>query len=305
MDRRAFIKLTAVSGTTAALASCGNPDHQLIRFVPDEDIVPGQAVWKPSVCPLCPSACGLTVRLMDADADVVRDGKAGVVQILAAKKLEGNPDHPVNRGGLCARGQAAIQVTYHPDRITQPLKRKGNRGDGSYEAISWDAALAEVVSKLNEVQAAGGTGSLAFLGRPGNSHRHALIEAFLARFGGTSVAYELFGDDVLRRANAISFGYEQLPTYDFANARFVLNFGADVLGTWNAPVAHARSYGEMRQGRPGIRGRLVQVESRMSQTGASADEWVAIRPGTEGVLALGLARVISNEATGGLHAGSG
>ena len=296
MDRRAFIKLTAVSGTTAALASCGDPDHQLIRFVPDEDIVPGQAVWKPSVCPLCPSACGLTVRLMDADADVIRDGKAGVVQILAAKKLEGNPDHPVNRGGLCARGQAAIQVTYHPDRITQPLKRKGNRGDGSYEAISWEAALAEVVSKLNELQAAGGSGSLAFLGRPGNSHRHALIDEFLARFGGTSVAYELFGDDVLRRANAISFGYEQLPTYDFANARFVLNFGADVLGTWNAPVAHARSYGEMRQGRQGIRGRLVQVESLMSLTGASADEWVAIRPGTEGALALGLARVISNEA---------
>ena len=295
MDRRAFIKLTAVSGTTAALASCGDPDHQLIRFVPDEDIVPGQAVWKPGVCPLCPSACGLTVRLMDADADVVRDGKAGVVQILAAKKLEGNPDHPVNRGGLCARGQAAIQVTYHPDRITQPLKRTGNRGDGSYEAISWDAALAEVVSRLNELQAAGGTGALAFLGRPGNSHRHALIDAFLARLGGTSVAYELFGDDVLRRANAVSFGYEQLPTYDFANARFVLNFGADVLGTWNSPVAHARSYGEMRQGRPGIRGRLVQVESRMSQTGASADEWVAIRPGTEGVLALGLARAISNE----------
>ena len=168
MDRRAFIKLTAVSGTTAALASCGNPDHQLIRFVPDEDIVPGQAVWKPSVCPLCPSACGLTVRLMDADADVVRDGKAGVVQILAAKKLEGNPNHPANRGGLCARGQAAIQVTYHPDRITQPLQRKGNRGDGRYEAISWDAALAEVVSKLNELQSAGGTGTLACLGRPGS-----------------------------------------------------------------------------------------------------------------------------------------
>jgi anaerobic selenocysteine-containing dehydrogenase len=294
MDRRSFIKLTAVSGTTAALASCGDPDHQIIRFVPDEDIVPGQAVWKPSVCPLCPSACGLTVRLMDADADVVRDGKAGVVQILAAKKLEGNPTHPVNRGGLCARGQAAIQVTYHPDRITQPLKRTGNRGEGSYEAISWDAALAEVVSKLNELQPAG-TGALAYLGRPGSSHRQVLIDAFLARVGGTSVAYDLFGDEVLRRANAISFGYEQLPTYDLANARFVLNFGADFLGTWNAPVAHARSYGEMRQGRPGIRGRFVQVESRMSLTGASADEWVAIRPGTEGVLALGLARVISNE----------
>ena len=104
MDRRSFIKLTAVSGTTAALASCGNPDYPLIRFVPAEDIIPGQAIWKPSVCPLCPSGCGLTVRVMDADADVVRGGKAGVVQILAAKKLEGASDHPVNCGGLCARG---------------------------------------------------------------------------------------------------------------------------------------------------------------------------------------------------------
>ena len=297
MDRRSFIKLTAVSGGTAALASCGNPDHQLLRFVPDEDIVPGQAVWKPSVCPLCASGCGLTVRVMDADADVVRDGKAGVVQILAAKKLEGSPDHPINRGGLCARGQAAIQVTYHPDRITQPLKRKGNRGDGSYEAITWDAAIAEVVAKLNELATAGTTQSLSFIGRGGEGHRSALIAEFLSRFGAPPpVQYELFGDAVLRRANGISFGVEQLPTFDLANTRYLLNFGADVLGTWNAPVSHARAYGEMRQGTRGVRGHFVQVESRMSQTGASADEWIAIRPGTEGVLALGLANAVKEGA---------
>ena len=297
MDRRSFIKLTAVSGTTAALAGCGNPDHQLIRFVPDEDIVPGQAVWKPSVCPLCPSACGLTVRVMDADADVVRHGKSGVVQILAAKKLEGSRDHPINRGGLCARGQAAIQVTYHPDRITQPLKRKGNRGGGSYEAITWDAAIAEVVGKLNELAAAGNARLVTFIGRRGQSHRNTLISEFLARFGANApVTYELFGDDVLRRANGLSFGTNQLPTFDLANTRYLVNFGADLLGVWNSPVSHARAYGDMRQGRPGVRGHIVQVESRMSQTGASADEWVAIRPGTEGALALGLAHVILKAA---------
>ena len=293
MDRRSFIKLTAVSGTTAALASCGNPDHQLVRFVPDEDIVPGQALWKPGVCPLCPSGCGLTVRVMDADADVTRDGKSGVVQILAAKKLEGSPHHPINRGGLCARGQAAIQVTYHPDRITQPLKRTGNRGNGTYEAVSWDAALAELVGSLNTLTGGGGAGSLAFLGRPGNGHRQALIADFLSRFGAPApVTYELFADDVLRRANGISFGSAQLPTFDLANTRYLLSFGADFLGTWNAPVSHARAYGDMRQGQPGVRGHFVQIESRMSQTGASADEWVAIRPGTEGALALGIAHVI-------------
>jgi anaerobic selenocysteine-containing dehydrogenase len=296
MDRRSFIKLTAVSGTTAALGACGDPDVQLIRFVPAEDIIPGQALWKPSVCPLCASGCGLTVRVMAADADVVRNGQAGVVQILAAKKLEGNPNHPVNRGGLCARGQAAIQVTYHPDRVVQPLKRSGNRGEGRYEAISWDEAIAEVVGKLDELVAAGNSRGLAFIGARGNGHRAELVSRFLSGFGAPPAAtFELFGDDVLRQANAVSFGQYQLPTFDLANSRYVLSFGADFLGTWNAPVAHSRAYGEMRAGRNGERGRLVQIEPRMSQTGASADEWLPITPGTEGVLALGIAHVVMRD----------
>ena len=293
MDRRSFIKLTAISTSSAALASCGNPENQLIRFVPDEDIVPGIATWKPGVCPACTAGCGLTVRVMDADREVVRNGQAGVVTIHAAKKLEGSPDHPVNHGGLCARGQAAIQITYHPDRITQPLRRSGERGDGRYSAVSWDDALAELVKRLDALQSAGNQKALAFLARPGDSYRATLVEQFLTAYGApAAVTFDLFSDDVLRRANAISFGRQQLPTFDLANARSVINFGSDLLGTWNSPVAHGRAYGEMRQGRRGVRGWFTQVESRMSQTGANADEWVPVVPGTEGVLALGLARVI-------------
>src|SRR5439155_11339173 len=117
MDRRDFIKLTAITGTSATLAGCGNPERQLIRFIPDDDIVPGVAEWKPSVCPMCAAGCGVTVRLMDADVETTRNGQPGVVTMMVAKKLEGEPAHPVNRGGLCARGQAAIQLTYHPDRL--------------------------------------------------------------------------------------------------------------------------------------------------------------------------------------------
>ena len=293
MDRRSFIKLTAVTGTSAALSGCSNPTAPLVRFVPAEDIVPGVALWKPSVCPLCSAGCGLTVRVMDADADAVRNGQAGIVRILAAKKLEGSPAHPINQGGICARGQAAIQVTYHPDRITQPLKRAGNRGDGRYDAISWDDALKEIVSRLDALEAAGNQKALALVARHGSGHRAALIAQFLGRYGAPgAVTYELFGDDVLRRANALSFGREQLPTFDLPNARFVLGFGADFLGTWNSPVSQGHGYGLMRQGRPGIRGAFVQVESRMTQTGANADEWLPARPGTEAVLALGLANVI-------------
>ena len=293
MDRRSFIKLTVITGTSATLASCGNPENELIRFIPAEYIVPGVAVWKPGVCPSCSAGCGLTVRVMDADAEVVRDGQAGVVRIAAAKKLEGAPDHPVNHGGLCPRGQAAIQTTYHPDRITQPLRRAGERGEGRYEAVSWEDALAEIVSRLDVLEGAGNQRALAYVTRGGRSHRSALIGQFLARYGAPGpIAHELFGDEVLRRANGLSFGREQLPTFDLAPARYVLSFGADFLGTWNSPVAQSVGYGLMRQGRPGIRGAFTQVESRMSQTGANADEWVPIRPGTDGVLALGVAHLI-------------
>lgn len=293
MDRRTFIKLTAVTGTTATLASCGSPENQLIRFIPAEDINPGIAAWKPGVCAMCSSGCGLTVRVMDADADVVRDGQSGVVRINAAKKLEGAPGHPVNQGGLCVRGQASIQVTYHPDRITQPLKRSGNRGEGRYEAVTWDAALTELIGQLDRQRAAGGTSAVAAVTRSGFSQRRAVLDAFLSGLGApTPVVYDLFGDEVLRRANAMSFGRDQLPTIDLGNARHVLSFGADFLGTWNSPVAQSAAYGRMRQGRPGMRGSFVQVEARMSQTGANADEWVPVSPGTEGVLAMGIARAI-------------
>jgi anaerobic selenocysteine-containing dehydrogenase len=134
------------------------------------------------------------------------------------------------------------------------------------------------------------------LARPRSSRRNEAFAAFSKAFGGQApLTFQLFGDDVLRRANAINYGHDQLPTFDLARARYVMAFGADFLGTWNSPVAQNTAYGQMRQGRPGLRGKLVQVEARMSLTGASADEWVPVKPGTEGVLALGLAHVILKE----------
>jgi anaerobic selenocysteine-containing dehydrogenase len=293
MDRRDFIKLTAITGTSATLAGCGNPEHQLIRFVPEDDVVPGVAEWKPSICPMCAAGCGVTVRVMDADVETVRNGQAGVVNLAVAKKLEGQPAHPVNRGGLCARGQAAIQLTYHPDRLTHPMKRSGARGSGAFDEITWDAAIAELVAKLDALAAAGNQKSLAFLTRPRRGGRLALITHLLRGFGAPApIGFELFGNDTLRRANAMSFGHEQLPTFDFARSRYVVGFGADFLGTWNSPVSQSAAYGEMRQSHPQTRGKFIQVEPRMSLTGANADEWVPAKPGTEGVVALGLAHVI-------------
>jgi len=293
MDRRHFIKLTAITGTTAALTACGNPENQVIRFIPEDDIVPGVAVWKPSICPLCQAGCGVLARVMEGEAEVFRNGQAGVIRMGLVKKLEGNPADPISQGKLCARGQAAVQLTYHPDRLGSPQRRVGERGSGQFKPISWDEAIAELVGKLDALAAAGDHGALAFLTRPRRGRRLDLVAQLLQRFGAKPpVAYELFSDDVLRRANAMSFGSHQLPTLDLEHTRYLLNFGADFLGTWNSAVAQSVAYGRMRQGRGGLRAKFVHVEPRLSQTGANADEFVAIKPGTDGVLALGLAHVI-------------
>src|SRR3954470_22399148 len=271
MERRDFIKLTAISGATATLAGCGNPEHQLIRFVPDEDLAPGIAEWKPSVCPACAAGCAVNVRVMQADVDTVRNGQSGVVTMSVAKKLEGQPKDPISQGGLCARGQASIQITYHPDRLTHPMKRSGARGSGAFTEITWDEATATLAAQLDALAAAKDQKSLAFLSGAQRGRRTALAGAFAKSFGAEApIAFEPFADEVLRRANAISFGHHQLPTIDLARARFAISFGADFLGTWNSPVAQSGAHEPMRQGHRGIRGAFAQVESRMSLTGASA-----------------------------------
>jgi anaerobic selenocysteine-containing dehydrogenase len=233
---------------------------------------------------------------MAGEAEVVRNGKTGLMQMGLAKKLEGNPDHPISHGRLCARGQAAIQITYHPDRVRNPLKRNGPRGASPFQEVTWDAALADLKSHLDTLAGGGSEKAVAFLTRPLRGQRQELISRFLSGYGAPpAVEFEFFENDVLRQANLRSFGHEQLPTVDFAQTRYVISFGADFLGVWNSPVSQNVGYGEMRQGDPQARGRFVQVEPRMSQTGANADEWVPIKPGTEGVLALGIAHSIMKQ----------
>ncbi len=299
MDRRHFIKLTAITGTTAALTACGNPENQIIRFIPEDDLVPGVATWKPSICPLCSAGCGVIARVMEGDAEVFRNGQAGVIRMGLAKKLEGNPDDAISQGKLCARGQAAIQITYHPDRLDKPKKRSGERGSGTFVDITWDEAIQELTGKLNELAATNDQGSLAFLAKPRRGGRLELVDELLRRFGAKPpVAYELFSDEVLRRANAMAFGSHQLATVDLANARYVISFGADFLGTWNSSVAQSVAYGKMRQVGTGVRPKLVHVDARLSQTAANADEFVACKPGSEGLLALAIAALLDPGTAG-------
>ncbi len=129
-SRRDFLKLVGTSAGAVAASGCYDHVEKLIPYVVQpEEITPGIAVYYASTCTECPAACGLHVK--------TREGRP--------VKLEGNPDHPVNKGSLCARGQASIGWNYHPDRFRGP-KRRNDRGD--LEDISWEDAIALLAQKI-------------------------------------------------------------------------------------------------------------------------------------------------------------
>lgn len=299
MQRRDFLKISTIAGATAALDACGNPEHQLIRFIPEEDLIPGIATWKPSICTLCPAGCGMLVRVMQGEAEVVRNGQLGLLKMGLAKKLEGNPNHPISQGKLCPRGQAGLQVTYHPDRIQNPLVRTGPRGSGQFKEITWDDAIKQLVAQLSALptpQANKGGSAFGFLSSPLRGERANIVSTFAQALKSPDyVEFAFFDDQAIRYANLESFGYFAPSTVDLGQSNYLISFGADFLGTWNSPVAQSLAYGQMRKGRAGLRGKFVHLEPRMSLTAANADEWVPCIPGTEGLIALSIANVILRE----------
>ena len=281
MKRRDFLKFIGVGGAGAGLGFIFGraqkpPGAKLIPYlIPPEDIIPGTASWYATLCTECGAGCGVLVKIMEE----------------RAKKIEGNPLHPVNKGGLCSRGQAALQALYNPDRIKGPLKRRGARGSADFVEVSWDEALDVLGQKLGELKKAGFAEKLWFLTAPLSGHRLKLLTTFMSAHSSPNlVQYELFQHRELAYANQTTMGIEEIPHYDIANTNYMLSFGADFSGTWLSPVNFSRGYGEMRQGRHRKnRGRLVQIEPRLSLTGANADEWVPVRPGSEAILALSIA----------------
>ena len=272
LDRRDFLKLAGLSAGGAAAAGCSDHVEKLIPYVVQpEEITPGKAVVYASTCLECPAACGLHVR--------TREGRP--------IKLEGNPEHPVNRGALCALGQASIGRTYHPDRYSKPRLRGE---DGSYQEIGWEQATALLAEKLG---AAGGR-VRALTGELGPTLA-GLFDRFLAAVGSSQgrLRYEPFGYEALREASRAVFGSGVRPIFDLEGADFVIDFGADSLESWLSPVEHARQIEAAREvtSAEGQAARLIYVGPRLSLTAGNADEWLPAKPGSEGILALGIARV--------------
>lgn len=277
LDRRQFLKLGGATAFATLFGGCDKVQRRIIPFViPPENYTLGEALWYASVCGQCPAGCGVVVR--------VSEGRA--------KKIEGNPLHPVNRGKLCARGQAALQALYHPERLSKPMKLSGARGSGSYQPVSWEEALSLLMVQLKKVKSEA-PASLLMLGEPMRGHAGLVAGRFMKAFGSPHrVAWDPFGPDAMLSANADVYGIRDLPEHDLANARYLLSFSGDFLETGISPVHFAREYGRMRGDRETIRGKILHFGPRLSMTAAAADLFLPCAPGTEGIVALGIAHVM-------------
>ena len=276
LERREFLKIIGATTVATTLPGCGikQPKSLIPYVIPEENITPGKSVWYASVCQECPAGCGISVR--------VRDGRA--------VKVEGNALHPVNDGALCARGQASLHGLYNPDRIQQPMKK---RSDGSWEALSWEQAETYFAEEIQKIQKHGRGGDVVFMTQHLSGALDELVDQWLAAVGSKKrFRYEPFAHESVKKANLQTFGVEQVPTYNFAEADTVISFGADFLETWLSPVAFTKGFTAHRGFKNGKRGSMFFVGPRLSMTATNADEWLFVSPGTEGILALGLVKVI-------------
>jgi molybdopterin-containing oxidoreductase family iron-sulfur binding subunit len=269
MNRRTFLK-TAGLGSIAFAAGC-SPEaekrlHALVQ-APD-DQVPGQPTWYATTCRECPAGCG-----------VLASNREGRVV-----KLEGNPLHPINRGTLCARGQAALQGLYHPDRPALPRLRV----KGGWRTIPFGEAEALMCQKA-QAAACPGKGRVALVtGCVGESLLDLMTRAMTALDSPAPFVYEPLALETLREANRRIFGVDGLVGYRLEAADRIVSLGADFLDTWLSPVEYARHFKQAHAVTDNTKAVLVQVSPFQNVTGANADRWIPCRPGGEAAIALGL-----------------
>ncbi|MGC3974499.1 MAG: molybdopterin-dependent oxidoreductase [Nitrospira sp.] len=275
VKRRTFIKALGLTAAGTLLPGCDKEIRRLVPYVlPDDEIVPGVAEWYASTCGECDAGCGIIVKVMEG----------------RAKKIEGNPLHPVNQGKLCAQGQAALQRLYNPDRLRGPLRRTGTEAEQSFTPVSWDEGLHQLADQIRHAKS-----PVIMISRPLSGTLADVVADFIGSVKGSLYFYDPSPELPLRAAMKQALGIQDLPSYDIGAADYVLSFGAPFLEQWQSPVSLSIAFGRMRQGRKNRRGRFVHIEPRLSLTAASADRWLPVRPGTEGLLALGIGHILLSE----------
>jgi len=260
--RRDFLKVLGAAGAATSVVGCATGDvEKLIPYlVSPDNTVPGVSSHYATTCRECAAGCGLIVE--------VRDGRA--------IKAEGNPAHPVNKGALCARGQASLQGLYNPDRFRGPMKREGD----ALVPTTWDEALQTLATQLGEVKSRGQGSRVAFVNQHEQGSFPAFLDSVLAGYGiAPHISYDAEAPIAVAQANRAAYG-ASWPHVDFAAASLIVSFSADFLDMWGLPVPQQLAFADARgkvEGAP----RFIYVGARRSLTGLNADQWIPARPGSE------------------------
>ena len=264
IERKDFLKLGggAVLGGLSGWVFSGAPFlgfQWLAEWTQDQYVpVKGLEKYTQAVSDSCPYGCKVSVRMI---------GERAV-------KIE-------SKDGVCPCCHNALQLTYHPERISTPLKRKGDKGDGKFVSVSWDEAIKDISAKMNSLITEGKANSIAAINK-NESLNGQLMEKFIKAAGSNNVYYESSLKSITSSALG---GYV---SYDFANTDYVLSFGAKLIEGWGAAPAMQKIFTEWK-----TKGtKIVQADTVCSMTASHAAEWVPVKPGTEAILAFGIANYL-------------
>jgi len=281
MDRRGFLKAAGVAG--AATLGVISLDKPVIRALAQGLETAREEKWVSSVCIQCPAGCGTKVRVVN--------GKA--------VKIEGNPEHPYSNGKLCPKGYAGLQLLYDVDRVKQPLKRtnpkKGKDEDPGFVPVTWDEALDDIANRLKTIRAEGKSHTVNFLSGRNQGRAGSVWGTFMKLYGSpNNIGHSSICADASKKAKSLLDGNDDYNAYDWENCNYVLNFGGAFIEAWRPTNLMLQRWAHMRRGRP-VRAKQVMVDTRFSTTAIKSDEWLPVKPGTDGALALGIAHVILTE----------
>ncbi|MBT4867118.1 MAG: hypothetical protein HON53_18595, partial [Planctomycetaceae bacterium] len=258
ISRRRFLEAAGFSMTLAALGGCGRaPTENALPFVTQpEGTIPGRSRSYASTCGGCPAACGLLVG--------VRDGRP--------LKMEGMPEHPLSRGGLCAIGQALPLELYDRLRLQHPLQQG--------KQVDWKDIDRAIAKQLSEIAAK--QGAVRFVTSTVTSPTlKSSINQFLSSFDNAQhVTFDAISCSAILDAHEQTHGVRVLPHFRFDQARVIASFGADFLGTWISPVEFTAAWraGRVPTETDAEMSHHTHLEDRMSLTGSNADRRFRLSP---------------------------
>jgi molybdopterin-containing oxidoreductase family iron-sulfur binding subunit len=267
VSRRDFLRVASAAAAASGLVASGcddlrEPQDKIVPYVKrPEDVYHGTPNTYTTACRGCSASCGAIM--------VVREGRV--------LKLEGNPDHPVSQGALCARGQYSVTEVYDPARLRAP---QASGADSTWDAL--DAAVAGALKTASKVR---------LLTKPlGGPGERALAAAFLGRFAdGKLVEWEPTAPTATVRAYEKAYGEGFLPRHRFDKAQAIVSFGSEFLDTWLSPVEFQAQFSKTRDPDGKQLSRLTVFESRMSITGAASDIRHRVSPNDMLYVALSVA----------------